>query len=252
MIDLQQGDCLELMKNIPDKSVDMILCDLPYGTTRNAWDKRLDLDNLFSQYKRIVKSGGIIALFSQLPFSVDLINANRKQFRYEWVWEKSQGLGYLNARKMPLRCHESILIFYDRLPTYNPQFTKGKPYEKLNRLSPIYGKRKCTMSKSNGIRYPRDVLRFKSVNCTGEKVYHSTQKPVDLLEYLIKTYTNESETVLDNCMGSGSTGVACVNTSRNFIGIELDEHYFQVAKDRIANAQNQINKDLNEYLKGDS
>ena len=205
----------------------------------NKWDKKLDLNKLFQEYKRIVKIGGVIALFSQLPFSVDLINANRKQFRYEWVWEKSQGLGFLNARKMPLRCHESILIFYDKLPTYNPQFTKGKPYEKLNGSSTTYGKKQDVITKNSGIRYPRDVLRFKSVNCTfGKKVYHPTQKPVDLLEYLIKTYTNEGETVLDNCMGSGSTGVACVNTNRNFVGIELDEHYFQVAKERIANAQN--------------
>lgn len=200
-----------------------------------------------------MKIGGVIALFSQLPFSVDLINANRKQFRYEWVWEKSQGTGHLNANKMPLKIHENILIFYDKLPTYNPQKIYKNPYfrSKHNTSSSNYGKYDFHETISiDGSRYPVDIIKFSQVNCSSEISYHPTQKPVDLLEYLIKTYTNEGETVLDNCAGSGSTGVACVNTNRNFIGIELDEHYFQVAKERIANAQNQINKDLS--LKGDS
>lgn len=257
MIDLQQGDCLELMKNIPDKSVDMILCDLPYGATCNDWDKEIDLNKLFSEYERIVKCGGVVALFSQPPFNADLIQANRKHFRYEWIWEKDNSTGFLNVKKMPLKSHENILIFYDKLPTYNPQFTDGKPYCRNGRCaSTNYGKYvEVVTNNLTGKRYPKDIIKFNvPKNLFGKKTdkLHPTQKPVDLLEYLIKTYTNEGETVLDNCMGSGSTGVACVNTSRNFIGIELDEHYFQVAKDRIANAQNQINKDLNECLKGDS
>lgn len=237
---LWQGDCLELMEDIPDKSVDMILCDLPYGTTRNKWDVRIDLNLLFESYKRMVKIGGVIALFSQQPFSADLIQANRKQFRYEWIWQKSQGTGHLNANKMPLKAHENILIFYDKLPTYNPQKTYGYPCYRVKHYkgSTNYGKQdECETICTDGSRFPIDILKFTSVNNSTDKKLHPTQKPVPLLEYLIKTYTNEGETVLDNCMGSGSTGVACVNTNRNFIGIELDENYFQIAKNRIEETQ---------------
>lgn len=235
-INLYKGDCLELMKNIPDKSVDMVLCDLPYGTTQNKWDNCIDLSKLFLEYERIVKSGGVIALFSQQPFTSDLIQANRKHFRYEWIWQKSQGTGHLNANRMPLKIHESILIFYDRLPTYNPQFTEGKPYKTTySTHSSNYGKQKDNITTINeGKRYPTDILKFIC-----EHGVHPTQKPVPLLEYMIKTYTNEGETVLDNCMGSGSTGVACVNTGRDFIGIELDENYFHIAEKRISDAENQ-------------
>ena len=238
-MELLQGDCLELMKGIPDKSIDMVLCDLPYGTTRNTWDKKIDLEKLFTEYRRITKSNAAIALFSQMPFSVDLIQANRKQFRYEWIWEKSQGTGHLNANRMPLKIHENILIFYDKLPTYNPQKTYGHAYYRAKHYkgSTNYGKQdECETICADGSRYPTDVIKYAQCNCTKEKPIHPTQKPVDLLEYLIKTYTNEGETVLDNCMGSGSTGVACVNTGRDFIGMELDGHYFEIARQRIEEA----------------
>ena len=235
---LLHGDCLELMKNIPDGSVDMILCDLPYGTTDNKWDSVIPFSDLWNNYERIIKDNGCIALFSQMPFSAMLAMSNTKLFRYEWIWNKTLAQGFLNANKMPLRSHENILIFYKRLPVYNPQKTKGTPYNK--------GIRKANSTsnysyfgENNGInatgeRFPVDVLNFSNANHKNQK--HPTQKPVDLLEYLIKTYTNEGETVLDNCMGSGSTGVACVNTNRHFIGIELDEGYFNIAKKRIEEA----------------
>lgn len=238
-IDLKQGDCLELMKNIPDKSVDMVLCDLPYGTTQNKWDKRIDLQQLFTHYKRIIKSGGAIALFAQQPFASDLVQANRKQFRYEWVWQKSNKTGFLNSKKIPLKEHENILIFYDKLPIYNPQMRKGEHINarKGRALSSNYGKFYRMDSQKVDEYYPSSIIQFKCVNQQSIKErLHPTQKPVPLLEYLIKTYTNEGETVIDNCMGSGSTGVACVNTNRNFIGIELDEHYFDIAKKRIQDA----------------
>lgn len=243
MIRCLHGDCLELMKDIPDKSIDMILCDLPYGTTCNEWDKKIDLSALFQQYHRIIKEHGAIALFSQMPFSADLVNADRRHFRYEWIWQKSQGTGHLNANRMPLKIHESILIFYDKLPTYNPQKTYGHDCyrEKHYKGSPNYGSQhECETICKDGSRYPVDVVKFPQCNCSKEKPVHPTQKPVPLLEYLIRTYTNEGETVLDNCMGSGSTGVACVNTNRNFIGIELDEGYFNIAKKRIEEAVNDL------------
>ncbi|MBQ2174336.1 MAG: site-specific DNA-methyltransferase, partial [Alphaproteobacteria bacterium] len=233
-VKMMQGDCLELMKDIPDGSVDMILCDLPYGTTQNKWDKVIVLSLLFAEYKKLIKSGGVIALFSQQPFTTDLIQANRRQFRYEWIWEKSQGTGFLNANRMPLKAHENILIFYDKLPVYNPQFITGKKHSRGNPggLTTNYGKFERIVGNKSNEYYPVDVIKFSKA---ADRL-HPTQKPVDLLEYLIKTYTNEGETVLDNCMGSGSTGVACVNTNRNFIGIELDENYFHIAESRINQA----------------
>lgn len=228
---LLQGDCLELMKDIPDGSVDMILCDLPYGTTRNKWDSVIDLGRMWEQYKRIIKPNGCIALFAQNPFGAELIHSNRRMFRYEWVWQKPQITGFLNANRMPLRAHENVLIFYGRLPTYHPQKSSGTPYKaKSNSVtSSNYGAFSGNWRTSNdGDRYPTDVLRYSSA-----RGLHPTQKPVPLLEYLIKTYTDPGQVVLDNCMGSGSTGVACVNTGRDFIGIELDPGYFEIAKDRI-------------------
>lgn len=218
------------MNDIKDKSVDMILCDLPYGTTRNKWDSVIDLDRLWIHYQRIIKDDGCIALFSQTPFDKILGTSNLKMFKYEWIWEKTQGTGHLNAKKMPMKKHENILIFYKKLPTYNPQWEWGKPYvATYSTHSSNYGKQKDNVTTiSDGRRYPTDIIKFQS-----EKGLHPTQKPVPLLEYLIRTYTNENETVLDNCMGSGSTGVACVNTNRKFIGMELEEKYFQIAKDRI-------------------
>ena len=230
MIDLKCGDCLELMKDIPDKSIDMILCDLPYGTTKNKWDSVIPLEELWTQYNRIIKDDGAIALFSQMPFTASLVNSNIKMFRYEWIWEKDNGTGFLNANKMPLKIHENIEIFYKKTPVYNPQMRTGfKPYKTFSgRKTTNYGDFDRVETKSSGERYPIDIIKFKK-----DSGLHPTQKPVALLEYLIKTYTNEGATVLDNCMGSGSTGVACVNTNRNFIGIEIDETYFDIAKERI-------------------
>lgn len=227
---LKQGDCLELMKGIPDGSIDMILCDLPYGTTaRNKWDCVIEYELLWEQYERIIKENGAICLFAQAPFDKTLACSNLTLFRYEWIWVKQQGTGHLNAKKMPMKAHENVLVFYKKLPTYNPQMREGKPYVcKSGRGSTNYREQKSVVTENSGFRYPLDVLNFQS-----DKGLHPTQKPVALLEYLIETYTNEGETVLDNCMGSGSTGVACINTNRKFIGIELDKHYFSTAVNRL-------------------
>ena len=238
MIQLYNGDCLELMKNIPDGSVDLVLCDLPYGTTRNKWDCIIPLDRLWEQYKRVIKDNGAIVLFAQTPFDKVLGVSNLDMLKYEWVWQKSQGTGHLNAKKMPMKSHENILVFYKKLPTYNPQWGEGKPYRcKSSVHSSNYGKQKYrTETVSDGKRYPLDCLKINRTE--KDRHLHPTQKPVELLEYLIKTYTNENDVVLDNCMGSGSCGVACINTNRNFIGIELDKGYFDIAKKRINEAQN--------------
>ncbi|MCC5467636.1 DNA-methyltransferase [Pelosinus baikalensis] len=233
---VHQGDCLELMKEINDKSIDMILCDLPYGTTACKWDHVIPFIPLWEQYNRIIKDHGAILLFSQQPFTTDLINSNRKFFRYELIWEKSKAVGFLNANKMPLRCHEVVLVFYRKLPTYNPQFIQGKPYTSQRADKPttsIYGQYKPIRTTNNGVRYPRDVIR---INGGDGGRYHPTQKSVLLLEYLVKTYTNKYDTVLDNCSGSGSTGVACINTGRNFICIEQDEKFIKIARQRISAA----------------
>ena len=222
-IKLMQGDCLELMKDIPDKSIDMILCDLPYGTTsKNKWDSRIPFDGLWKAYNRIIKDNGAILLFGQPPFSSELIVSNKKMFRYEWIWQKTLPQGFLNSNKMPLRATENVSVFYKKLPMYNPQMKDGKPYDKgickANRTM-NYGDFGETIGKNEtGRRFPTNVLAFSNGN--HKNILHPTQKPVALLSYFIKTYTNEGDTVLDNCMGSGSTGVACVNTNRNFIGIE--------------------------------
>ena len=246
MTELLHGDCLEIMKSIPDKSVDMILCDLPYGTTQNKWDFVIDFNKLWGEYTRIIKDNGVIALTSQGIFTARLILSNEEWFKYKIVWIKSKSTNFLNTKKQPLRKHEDICIFYKKQPTYNPQMTQGKSYDKgvrKNQCTGSYGDFKPRHIKSDGLRYPNDVVfyeednfadyvYFKTAEAEGT-VYHPTQKPTDLLEYLIKTYTLENETVLDNCMGSGSTGVACVNTNRNFIGIEKDDKYFDIAKRRI-------------------
>ena len=236
-IQIKQGDCLELMKEIPDKSIDMVLCDLPYGTTACKWDSVIPFEPLWEQYKRIIKDNGAIVLFGSEPFSTELRHSNMKMFKYDWIWEKTKASGFLNAKKSPLRAHEVISVFYKNQPTYNPQYSFGhKPYKKINvsdGATSVYGKIDKTgivEESKDGRRYPRSVIKFSNPN---NKTIHPTQKPVALLEYLIKTYTNEGETVLDNCMGSGSTGIACINTNRNFIGYELDEHYFQIAKERL-------------------
>lgn len=230
---LMQGDCLDLMKDISDKSIDMILCDLPYGTTRNKWDSLIPLELLWEQYNRIIKDNGAIVLTAQTPFDKVLGVSNLKNLKYEWIWQKSKPTGYLNAKKMPLKEHENILVFYKKIPTYNCLDLKaiGKTVKRTNKGN--YGESsKTTVQEFTG--YPKSVLKYKSINTKSQ--IHTTQKPLDLFEYLIKTYTNKGDTVLDNCMGSGTTGVACKNLNREFIGMELDEGYFNIAKERIENA----------------
>ena len=239
MIDIKQGDCLELMKEIPDRSIDMVLCDLPYQETGNKWDKFVNLEQLFNEYRRIIKDDGCIALNGTFKFGIHLMNIAPDLYKYEWVWEKDNGTNAPNVNLQPFRVHEYIFIFGkgrvtngNRTPMkYYPQKTKGKPYkQKSGRMSENWkgGLNNIITDNKDGLRHPKTIQKFNR-----DRGYHPTQKPVALLEYLIKTYTNEGETVLDNCMGSGSTGVACVNTNRNFIGYELDEKYFEIAEKRI-------------------
>lgn len=246
---IYQMDCIEGMKQIPDGSVDMILCDLPYGTTRNKWDTIIPLDAMWEQYKRITKENAAIVLTAAQPFTSALVMSNLKNFKYDLVWEKSQATGFLNAKRMPLRKHESILIFYRKPPKYNPQFTKGKPYIAKSNASKNkgnYGEFKDNLTVNDGKRYPVSVLPFKN----GGKVDHPTQKPLDLFEYFIKTYTNQGETVLDNCMGSGTTAVACMRNDRNFIGFEIEPEYIQIANDRIEKERDLIKSGDYKILKG--
>ena len=234
---LYQGDCLEVMDKLIEEGVkvDMILADPPYGTTRNKWDSIIPLNEMWKMLDKLVKPNGAIVLFAQTPFDKALGASNLKMLRYEWIWDKKLGTGHLNAKKMPMKQHENILVFYKKLPTYNPQMREGQPYHKTpSTTSSNYGKQIAMGGTSNGERYPISILEFSNANRNNR--LHPTQKPVDLLEYLIKTYTNENETVLDFTMGSGSTGVACVNTNRKFIGIELDEKYFEIAKNRLKEA----------------
>lgn len=246
-VKLMLGDCLEAMKEIPDDSIDMILCDLPYGKTQNKWDKKIPLEPLWEQFKRIIKDKGPIVMFSAQPFTSELIMSQTKLFKYDLIWDKHLSTGFLNAKRMPLRKHETICVFCKGSPNYYPQMeVRGKVRSKGGRGEKHDGGKCCgTYGKHisyNNIYYPTSILSFSNAN--RKQGVHSTQKPVPLLEYLIKTYTNEGETVLDSCMGSGSTGVACVNTGRSFIGIELDEQYFKTAKSRIefAIAEKEKNK----------
>lgn len=227
-------DCLIGMARIPDKSVDMILCDLPYGTTRNKWDSVLPLDELWAHYERIIKDNGAIVLTAQTPFDKVLGVSNLRMLRYEWVWQKDSGTGFLNANKMPLKDHENVLVFYKKLPVYNPEMRTGfKAYRTVKgHHGTNYGTDKGATTVSDGSRYPLTVLKFSR---DVPKV-HPTQKPVALFEYLIKTYTNEGDTVLDNCIGSGTTAIACVNTDRNYIGFELDPEYHSIAERRVGEA----------------
>ena len=229
------GDCLEVMPLLPDKSIDMILCDLPYGTTRNKWDSVIPLDRLWEQYNRIIKDNGAIVLTASQPFTSMLVMSNLKWFKYEWIWDKKLATGHLNAKLMPLKRHENILVFYKRPPVYNPQFTKGEPYDKgfALRESENWGKQVAVSGKNeSGRRYPTSVI-VKS-NANQRIKVHPTQKPVALFEYLIRTYTQPGEIVLDNCIGSGTTAVAALNTGRFFIGIEKEEKYVEIARKRIA------------------
>lgn len=234
---LLQGNCLEEMKKINNQSVSMVLSDLPYGiTARNQWDKKIPIKPLWDEWLRVLKPNGVIALWSQMPFSAELVMSNPELFRYEWIVEKTKGTGFLNAKKMPLKVHENVLIFYRSLPQYNPQKTTGHSpvhsYTKYVDNGSNYGHSVIGISGGgNTDRYPRDIIKFKWD--TQKSKLHPTQKPVLANEYFIKTYTNEGDTVLDCCMGSGSTGVACMNTGRDFIGIEINEDYFRIAKDRL-------------------
>jgi len=239
-IELLQGDCLEVMKEIPDGSVDMILCDLPYGATACSWDTVIPFNLLWEQYHRVIKYNGAIVLNASQPFTSALIMSNIKQFKYTWTWLKNKKTGFLNAKKQPLRQVEDVVVFYRKQPTYNPQKTHGhKPVNSFTKHTSdgdTLGKTKIGVTGGGQTdRYPTNVLSIPVVNndnSNGDK-HHPTQKPVELMEYLIKTYTNKEDVVLDNCMGSGTTGIACKRLNRSFIGIELDLEYFKIAEKRI-------------------
>ena len=241
---ITRGDGIELMKNIADNSVDFILADLPYGTTQNDWDIPLDAMLMWQEYERIIKENGAIALFAQSPFDKTLAVSNIKLYRYEWIWEKTSATGFLNAEKMPLKAHENILIFYKKLPTYNPIKTKGHKKESKKeskakcKMSTTYSVHKHTKDYCSSERYPRSVLKFKTDKQTSS--LHPTQKPTSLLRYMIETYTNKGDIVLDNCIGSGSTAVACVQTNRNFIGFELQDDFCVIARNRVKEAIGEV------------
>ena len=231
------GDCLELMQYIPDASIDMILCDLPYGTTQNKWDSIIPLDLIWEQYSRIIKERGAIVLTSAEPFTSTLVMSNPKLFRYDIIWEKQKGSDPLNANRKPLRSHENVLVFYKKLPTYNPQFTNGEPYMR---------KGDCSVKSSNfnkaekvkdrgsktGQRYPKTVLKFSNEGMNSKNL-HPTQKPIKMIEWFIKTYTNENEIVLDNTAGSFTTAIACLETNRKYIVMEKEKEYYNKGIKRI-------------------
>ena len=234
-INLINGDCLEHMVKIPDASIDMILCDLPYGMTKNKWDTVISFDKLWKQYNRVIKQNGAIVLFGSQPFTSMMIMSNQKMFRYCLVWEKNKFSDFLNAKRKPMKTNEDIAIFYKRQPTYNPQYWTSTPYTRWNTQEAVdkqtnYGSHKKNVVESDGKRLPTTVLKFNRV----ERPDHPTQKPTDLLAWLIRTYTNENDTVLDNCMGVGSTGIAAVQEKRKFIGIELDKTYYDKAVEKIS------------------
>jgi site-specific DNA-methyltransferase (adenine-specific) len=243
---IYQGDCLELMKQIEDKSVDMILCDLPYGVTACSWDVIIPLDKLWFEYKRIIKNKGIIILTATQPFASMLIMSNLEMFKYEWIWHKNTTSGFALAKKQPMRNHENILVFYRNQPTYNPiKELRDMSESSKKRMEYDFTSEKGINQINNGIKkfrfipeskelcYPKTVQKINNITNNDNGRFHPTQKPVALFEYLIKTYTNEGDLVLDNCIGSGTTAVACVNTKRNFIGIELSEEYCKIANKRI-------------------
>jgi len=245
-IKLLKGDCLELMKDIPDKSIDAIICDLPYGTTACKWDIVIPFEHLWKEYERIIKDNGAIVLFGSQPFTSMLIMSNLKWFKYEWVWNKKLAGNGILAKIQPLKIHENIIVFSNGKVRYNPQMTKGRLRKKM--FNGV-GKTEILQTLSecketfNDEYYPVSIQEFSMAGSRINRL-HPTAKPVALLEYLIKTYTNEGETVLDNTMGSGTTGVACVNTNRNFIGIEKDDKYFEIASNRI---KNHINNETNRH-----
>jgi len=239
-IELINDDCLKVLPFLPDKSINLILCDLPYGLTNNKADIALPLDKLWHEYERIIKDNGCIALFAQGLFYVDLISSNRKLFRYDIVWDKGLISGFLNAKRMPLRRHEQIAVFYKKQPVFNPQMTKGMPLHSKGKsylhkpmLNRNYGDFYATDDArvGNEDKYPTSIIKFKKPHPSIAK--HPTQKSVECCEWIIKTYTNENDLVLDNCMGVGTTGIAALNTNRRFIGIEIDGRYFEIAKQLI-------------------
>ena len=244
-------DCLEGMKRIPDNSVDMILCDLPYGTTACKWDTIIPFKPLWEQYERVIKDNGAIVLTASQPFTTVLINSNFDMFKFCLVWDKDKAGNFALAKKRPLISHEDIVVFYGKQPTYNPQMTESgsnrdrqkKSYTRptSSSVGMASGVFKASKTHNEGLRYPKSILRYKR-NWRPQDSDHPTQKPTDLFEYLIKTYTNKGETVLDNCMGSGTTAIACINTERNFIGFELDKTYYEKSLERIKNhaAQNEL------------
>lgn len=245
---IYNDDCFNVMSNIPDKSIDMILCDLPYGVTaRNKWDSVLDLNELWKNYKRIIKDTGAIILFGQGMFTAQLMVSNTNMWRYNLIWEKTQPTGFLNAKRMPLRNHEDICVFYKKAPTYNPQKTLGHTkktstaqHKRNSKMSTDYSGYKLQDYESSE-RYPLSVIKMPEemdsvitfAKDTQKEALHPTQKPVALCEYLIRSFSNEGDLILDNCMGSGTTGIACLNTDRKFIGIEKDTEIFDIAKNRL-------------------
>lgn len=229
-------DCLNALNEIENNSVDMVLCDLPYGTTAASWDSIIPIEPLWKQYYRICKLNAAMVFTASQPFTTLLIQSNLKNFKYEWIWEKPQGTNPLNAKIMPLKSHENILVFYRKKPIYNPQMWKSTPYSGFKsshkNIGEIYGSAKSVhRDNPEGLRYPKTVLRFSQ-----DKGLHPTQKPLELMRYLIRTYSNKGDVILDNAMGSGTTGVACVMEERDFIGIENNEKYFKIAKDRITSS----------------
>lgn len=241
---IHQGDCLEIMKDIPDGSVDMILCDLPYGTTACKWDTIIPYEPMWAQYERVIKDNGAIVLTATQPFSSALVMSNPKLFKYEWVWYKNLRTGFAQAKRQPMKAHELVLIFYKKPPVYNPikvKRTTAKAGNKTKKFGSVYNDVYYDVNTDNQSDYvhPHDVLEIKAIHGT-EIRYHNTQKPVALFEYLIRTYSNEGCVVLDNCIGSGTTAIAAINTNRNFIGIEMEQEYVDIANKRVEEHRNNI------------
>jgi site-specific DNA-methyltransferase (adenine-specific) len=235
-----QGDCLEVMKDIDDKSIDMILCDLPYGTTACKWDTIIPFEPLWEQYKRIIKDNGAIVLTASQPFTSALVMSNIKMFKYEWIWEKHKGTNIFNVYRMPMKVHENVCVFYNKQPTYNPQKLDGFKDERRGlhnkQREGVFGEEKqlgYSEKHEPNKRFPKSIQKFSNHN-QKENRFHPTQKPVALFEYLIKTYTNEGDLVLDNCAGSGTTGIACKNLNRNYILIEKETEYIQIINKRLS------------------
>jgi len=233
---LYEGDCLEIMPILPDKSIDMILCDLPYGTTSCKWDIVIPFESLWKEYKRLIRDNGAIVLMAGQPFTSALVMSNLSWFRYHWIWQKTEATGHLNAKKMPMKAHEEIVVFYKKLPTYNPQKTTGHVLktataDRERKMSEVYGTQKGITKYSSTERYPRSVITFSTDK--QHSTLHPTQKPVALFEYLILTYTNEGDLVMDNAAGSGTAGVACIKTKRRCIMIENDSGYCDIIKRRM-------------------